>query len=42
MVAHGEWANPRAAEPYASADEQQAVRLAAAQYSIDDSDDDQD
>lgn len=42
MVAHGEWANPRSAEPYASAEEQHAVQLAAAMWAIDGSDDDPD
>ena len=40
MVAHGGWANPRSAEPYASAEEQRAVSFAAAQHSIEDSEDD--
>ena len=42
MVAHGEWADPRAARPYASADEQRAVSVAAALLSVDNSDDDLD
>ena len=40
MVAHGEWSDPRAARPYASADEQRAVSFAAALTQIDASDDD--
>ena len=40
MVAHGEWANPRAARPYATAEEQHAVAFAAALLEIDASDDD--
>ena len=39
MVAHGGWASPKSAEPYANADEQRAVAFAAAQLIVDDSDD---
>ena len=40
MLSHGGWSHPRAAEPYATADEQHAVGLAsAARLMIDDSDD---
>jgi hypothetical protein len=42
MVAHGEWADPRAAQPYASAEEQRAVSLATALMAIDASDDEAD
>ena len=42
MVSHGEWADPRSARPYASADEQRAVGLAAASLVVDASDDDDD
>ena len=42
MVDHGEWSSARAAEPYASSDEQRAVALAAAALCVDDSDDDLD
>ena len=40
MVAHGEWSDPRAAQPYASLEEQRAVSLAAAAEAIDASEDD--
>ena len=40
MVEHGEWSSARAAQPYASADEQNAVAIAAASLCIDDSDED--
>ena len=40
MVEHGEWADPRSALPYASAEEQRAVSLAAALGAIEASDDD--
>ena len=42
MVAHGEWADSRAAQPYATTDEQRAVSFAAAVVAIDASDDDLD
>jgi hypothetical protein len=42
MVAHGEWADARAARPYASADEQRAVSVATALLSIDHTHDDPD
>ena len=41
MVHHGEWADPRSARPYASADEQRAVGLAAASLVVDASSDDE-
>ena len=40
MVSHGEWSCPRAAEPYASVDEQRAVAMSAAMHVVDESDDD--
>ena len=40
MVDHGEWSSARAAEPYASSDEQKAVAVAAAALCVDDSDED--
>ena len=39
MLAHGGWADPRSAEPYATADEQLAVSMAAASQLADISDD---
>ena len=39
MLAHGEWAGPRSAAPYASSDEQRAVGIAAASRVVDASDD---
>ena len=41
MLEHGEWANPRSASPYASADEQRAVAFAFAQLVLNASDDDE-
>ena len=40
MVRHGDWANARSAEPYASRDEQFASALAHARWAVDASDDD--
>ena len=42
MVDHGEWSSARAAEPYASSDEQHAVAIAAAALCVDESEDDLD
>ena len=40
MLKHGQWSSPRAAEPYASRQEQEAALLATAAWVIDASDDD--
>ena len=41
IVSVGDWSNPRAAEPYASADEQSAVRLSTSALRIIDASDDE-
>ena len=42
LLSHGDWSTPRAAEPYASADEQCAAQLAASALNVFDiSDDDE-
>ena len=40
MIDHGEWSSSRAAEPYASRDEQDASTIALASWLIDVSDED--